>query len=289
MRIPESELILNQDGSIYHLHLHPEDIAETIITVGDPDRVSEVTRHFDTIEFTKQKREFKTQTGSYKGKRMTVISTGIGTDNIDIVFNELDALANIDLETRTTKETFTQLDFIRIGTSGAIQPDIAVDSFLVSAMAIGFDNLVHFYGDHDYSDDAFINAFMNHLQWSPRKSEPYSVAASPHLLALFPDSDFIQGITATNVGFYGPQGRKLRLALEDDGMNKKLESFRYNDKTITNLEMETSGIYAMASLLGHNAVSLNAILANRALGTFSDSPSKAVDSLIINVLDRIVA
>ncbi len=288
MRIPESELILNEDGSIYHLHLKPENIADTIITVGDPDRVEEVTQYFDTIDFSIQRREFKTQTGNYKGKRLCVISTGIGTDNIDIVFNELDALVNIDFATRTVKEKHTQLNFIRIGTSGAIQKDIPVDSFLVSKKAMGFDNLLHFYRDTSFLDEAMTEAFKEYTQWGPKKSDPYCVLASSQLLQLFPESEFIQGITATNVGFYGPQSRTLRLPLSDEKMNEKLESFQYHGEKITNLEMETSGIYGMALLLGHNAISLNAILANRTLGSFSTEPGKTVNSLIQKVLDSII-
>lgn len=283
-----SELILNEDGSIYHLCLKPDNIASTIITVGDPDRVSDVTKHFDTIEFTVHKREFKTQTGSYKGKRLTVVSTGIGTDNIDIVFNELDALVNIDLETRIIKKEFSQLNFIRIGTSGAIQPEIPIDSFLVSEKAIGFDSLLHFYGNTDFLDTHFTDAFIKHTSWSQQKSAPYAVSGAKALLDLFTSSAFLKGTTATNVGFYGPQGRKLRLALQDDRLNEKLQSFQYHKEKITNLEMETSGIYGMARLLGHRAISLNAIVANRALGSFSKKPKDTIDRLILKTLEVLV-
>jgi len=286
--IPKSELILNDDGSIYHLNLKPEDIATTIITVGDPDRVADVTQYFDTIEATVQKREFKTQTGTYKGKRLTVISTGIGTDNIDIVFNELDALVNIDLNTRTVKNNFTQLTFIRIGTSGAIQPEIEMDSFLVSEIAIGFDNLLHFYKDTEFLDTQFAEAFVNHSNWNSHKSTPYVVAADEALHSFFSSNSFKTGITATNVGFYGPQGRKLRLALQDEMLNAKLQSFQYNNAVITNLEMETSGMYGMARLLGHRAVSLNAILANRTRGDFSKNPKDTIDKLISKTLELLV-
>tara|TARA_R100000935_G_scaffold8302_7_gene17397 strand:+ start:22215 stop:23102 length:888 start_codon:yes stop_codon:yes gene_type:complete len=283
-----SELILNEDGSIYHLHLKPEDIATTIITVGDPDRVSDVTTHFDTIEFTVHKREFKTQTGTYKGKRLTVISTGIGTDNIDIVFNELDALVNIDLQTRTVKKEFTQLSFIRIGTSGATQSEIPIDSFIVSEKAIGFDSLLHFYENTDFLDTLFSEAFVKATGWSHNRSVPYVVSADETLLNVFDSEEFLKGITATNVGFYGPQGRKLRLALQDDEMNEKLQRFQYNKKRITNLEMETSGIYGIAKLLGHKAISLNAILANRANGTFSKKPKETIEKLIFKTLELLV-
>lgn len=286
--LSSSELILNEDGSIYHLCLKPENIANTIITVGDPDRVSDVTKYFDAIEFTIHKREFKTQTGSFKGKRITVVSTGIGTDNIDIVFNELDALVNIDLKMRTLKKKFSKLNFIRIGTSGAIQPEIPIDSFLVSEKAIGFDSLLHFYGNTDFLDTHFTEAFIKHTSWSQQKSVPYVVSASKRLLDLFSTTSFLKGITATNVGFYGPQGRKLRLTLQDDGLNEKLQSFQYNKERISNLEMETSGIYGMARLLGHSAISLNAIIANRALGSFSKKPKETIDRLIKITLESIL-
>ncbi len=287
--IPSSELILNEDGSIYHLQLKPENIATTIITVGDPDRVSDITKHFDSIEFTVQNREFKTQTGVYKGKRLTVISTGIGTDNIDIVFNELDALVNIDLKARTIKKNLTQLDFIRIGTSGAIQAEIPIDSFLASEKAIGFDSLLHFYGKTDFLDTNFSEAFIKYTNWSAQKSTPYVVSGDKTLLNLFTSEDYLKGTTATNVGFYGPQGRKLRLALQDKDLNEKLQNFRYKNEMITNLEMETSGIYGMARLLGHRAISLNAILANRTNGSFSKNPKETIDKLIENVLATLLS
>ena len=275
MAIAPSELILNEDGSVYHLHLKPEDIAKTIITVGDPDRVNTVTKYFDTIRFTTQKREFKTTTGTYQGKEISVISTGIGTDNIDIVFNELDALVNIDLETREIKKQHTSLDIIRIGTSGAIQKDILVDSFLISKYAMGLDALLHFYDSKHIQHPEIQNAFTNHMNWASEKSSPYVVTCDDTLLQKFSSSNIIEGFTATNIGFYAPQGRVLRLNTSDSKMNKKLGAFRFREsKTkkelcITNLEMETSGIYGLAKLLGHRAVSLNAILANRATQIFT--------------------
>lgn len=283
--LTSSEFILNEDGSIYHLHLKPGDIAHTIITVGDPDRVEDVSKHFDSIEVDVHRREFKTNTGTYKGKRITVISTGIGTDNIDIVFNELDALVNIDFKSRTIKQQHTTLEFVRIGTSGSIQPDIPLDSFVASEIAIGFDNLLHFYKDVDFLDDNFSEAFKSQMQWNAHKSSPYVVTADTSLLERFSEKPFRTGITATNVGFYGPQGRTLRLQLEDSRLNEKLQSFQYNNHVITNLEMETSGIYGMAKLLGHNAISLNAILANRVSGTFSSTPKQTIDNLIVTTLD----
>lgn len=288
MYIPSSELILNPDGSVYHLNLLPEQIASTIITVGDPDRVDTVAAYFDTVECTVHKREFKTITGSYNGKRITVISTGIGTDNIDIVLNELDALVNIDLDKRVIKPKHTPLDIIRIGTSGAIQKDIPVDSFLLSKTAIGLDALLHFYKSDHIQNHDFQKAFVTHMEWSQDKSTPYVVSCNTELAAHFESDVMLQGCTATNVGFYAPQGRKLRLETSDTKMNSKLESFRFRESVVTNLEMETAGIYGLASLLGHRAISLNAILANRALKTFSEQPEKTTKALIEYVLERII-
>jgi len=285
--LPPSELILNPDGSIYHLNLLPHQLADTIITVGDPDRVESVSKYFDKIEVQVHKREFKTHTGILNGTRISVISTGIGTDNIDIVFNELDALKNIDFETRCVKKQLTSFEIIRIGTSGAIQPEIDIDSFLISEKAIGFDNLLHFYGNTSFCDEVFSEAFISATNWNPKKSKPYVVSADENLLKKFPSEKFIKGITATNVGFYGPQGRMLRLSLEDESINERIKNFRFQENAITNFEMETSGIYAMARLLGHRAVSLNAILANRANGTFSKNPEKTIDSLIKSTLEII--
>lgn len=284
-----SEFILNPDGSIYHLNLRPEDVATTIITVGDPERVTDVSKYFDTIDVKRHKREFRTHTGTYKGKRISVISTGIGTDNIDIVFNELDALVNIDFETRKVKDKLTSLDLIRIGTSGAIQSDIPVDSLLLSETAVGFDSLLHSYDNLSFLDSNFSEAFIKHTDWSTNKSSPYVVKADDELVSLFSSEVIIKGITATNVGFYGPQGRVLRLGLQDSKLNDKIGSFEYKGRQITNLEMETSGIYGMAKLLGHRAISLNAILANRANSTFSSKSSETVDRLIQYTLSRLVA
>lgn len=287
MSLGPSELILNSDRSIYHLNLLPQDIANTIITVGDPDRVSDVSRYFDHIEIKKGKREFVAHTGTINKKRITVISTGIGTDNIDIVFNELDALVNIDFEQRKIKDQKTQLDFIRIGTSGAIQPEIPVDSFLISEQAIGFDNLLHFYDSRHVQQIDTQEAFKEYTDWNEHKSTPYVVSCDPTLAKLFFSKKTHMGFTATNVGFYGPQGRKLRLKLQDDILNSKLSSFVQNGKKITNLEMETSGIYGLALLLGHRAVSLNCILANRSTGEFSKDPRKKVDELIQYTLEKL--
>tara|TARA_R110002051_G_scaffold243722_3_gene303701 strand:+ start:843 stop:1712 length:870 start_codon:yes stop_codon:yes gene_type:complete len=287
MQLEPSELILNADQSIYHLNLLPEDISKTIITVGDPDRVFEVSKHFDTIQVKKSKREFLTHTGLVKGKRITVISTGIGTDNIDIVLNELDALVNIDFATRTIKEQKIQLDIIRIGTSGAIQPSIPIDTFLLSEYAIGFDSLLRFYDAESIMNDDIQNQFIKHTNWSKYKSMPYVVSCDSLLAAKLNSTDILMGFTATNVGFYGPQGRKLRLKIQDDALNSKLSSFDYNGMKITNLEMETAGIYGLSKLLGHKAVSLNCILANRSTGEFSKDPSKSIEKLIISTLEKL--
>ncbi|MCL6220367.1 nucleoside phosphorylase [Zunongwangia pacifica] len=289
MPLKASEFILNEDGSIYHLNLRPEHLADTIITVGDPDRVAKVTEHFDDIEFSIQKREFHTQTGSYRGKRISVISTGIGTDNIDIVFNELDALVNIDFEKKEVKKQLKSLDIIRIGTTGSIQAEIPIDAFLLSEKAIGFDGLLHFYQSQECIDENFSEAFIKHMDWFPKKANPYIVENSKILQQTLDSEEIFKGITATNIGFYGPQGRSLRLGLQDDQMNAKLATFKYLDQKITNLEMETSGIYGMSKLLGHNAVSMNVILANRATGEFTASPQKTMEKLIGYCLDKLTS
>lgn len=289
MSIPESELILNQDGSIYHLNMLPEHMSDTIITVGDPDRVNDVTKHFDSIDFQIKKREFHTQTGMLNGKRLTVISTGIGTDNIDIVLNELDALVNIDLETKTVKDTHTALDIIRIGTSGAIQKELEVDTFLISEMAIGFDTLLHYYDSKHIQHTAFSDALVMHLQLPKEKSEPYVVSCDPILRALLDSDKVTTGVTATNVGFYAPQGRVIRAGLSDVNFMPKLQGFKFQEHKITNLEMETAGIYGLAKLLGHRAVSMNALLANRATGQFSTQPEKTITNLITYTLEKLTS
>ena len=289
MAFKASELIINNDGSIYHLNILPEDLATTIITVGDPDRVSSVTKHFDTIEVSKQKREFKTETGLYKGKRITVISTGIGTDNIDIVFNELDALVNIDFKTRTIKPNHTSLDIVRIGTSGTLQNTIPIDSFLISELAVGFDSLLHFYKSEHIQHPQISEAIIKQTNWSEDKSKPYLVSYDENFGSKFKSDKVINGFTATNVGFYGPQSRILRLALQDERLNEKLSNFNFEGREITNLEMETAGIYGLAKLLGHKAVSMNVILANRATGDFSKNPDKTVDKLISYTLNKLVS
>jgi len=287
MAIQQSELILNPDGSVYHLNLKPEHIAHDIIFVGDQDRVSKITKHFDSIEFSTQKREFKTQTGTYKGKRLTVMSTGIGPDNIDIVINELDALVNIDLETRKPKEKLTSLNIIRIGTSGSLQADIPVDSFVMAQYGLGLDNMLRSYLIDAVSNSEMENAFIEHTNWDLRKGKPVVIPCSTVLEKRIESNKIFKGITATAGGFYGPQGRILRLNIQDSSLNSKMDNFQFEGTRITNLEMETSAIYGLSALLGHQALSLNAIIANRANGTFSSDPYKAVDELIAYTLDKL--
>ncbi len=287
MALSPSELILNADGSIYHLNLLPKDIAQTIITVGDPERVAQVSKHFDSIEIRKGKREFHAHTGYLKGKRLTVLSTGIGTDNIDIVLNELDALVNIDFTTRTVKPATVSLEIVRIGTSGALQPAIPVDSFLLSEFAMGFDGLLHFYSNKGAESSEMAKSFVKQTGWNPQKAYPYVVAADPELTSRLLSNRIRLGLTITNTGFYGPQNRSLRLPLPDKDLASKIAAFYFEGRSITNLEMETSGIYLLAKLLGHRAVSMNCILANRSNGTFSQNPEFAVDSLIEYVLERL--
>lgn len=287
MSIKESELILNPDGSIYHLNLKPENISNTIIFVGDQNRVEKVTKHFDTIEFETQKREFKTQTGIYNGKRITVISTGIGPDNIDIVLNELDALVNIDLNTRKQKERLTKLDIIRVGTSGSLQKDIPVDSFLLSTHALDLNGMLHSYEIESIKNIDIENAFEEHTNWHQEKAKPIVIDNSKTLEKLIESEETYKGLTATAGGFYGPQGRVLRLSLQDSNLNNKIDSFNFQGFRITNLEMETSAIYGLSKLLGHNAISLNAIIANRADGSFSKNPGKVIENLIKYTLKKI--
>ena len=287
MSIKQSELILNPDGSVYHLNLRPEHIAENIIFVGDQDRVDKITKHFDIIEFTTQKREFKTTTGTYKNKRFSVMSTGIGPDNIDIVMNELDALVNIDLETRKPKKTLTALNIVRVGTSGSLQADIPVDSFVVSSHGLDLNGMLHSYQIDKISNTDIENAFVSHTNWSPKKADPIIISNSKTLENKLVSEKTFTGITATAGGFYGPQGRILRLAIQDENLNHKIDSFNFENHRITNLEMETSAIYGLSKLLGHHACSINAIIANRANGTFSTNPGKVVADLIEYALEKL--
>jgi len=288
MSIEQSELILNPDGSIYHLNLRPENIASDIIFVGDQDRVDKISYHFDSIEFTTQKREFKTTTGIYKKKRFSVISTGIGPDNIDIVLNELDALVNINLETRQPKEHLTSLNIVRIGTSGSLQTDIPVDSFVISSHGLDLNGLLHSYQINEISNLEIENAFVKHTNWSSKKAHPLIITNSKELENKIISDKTYTGITATAGGFYGPQGRVLRLAVQDPNLNHKIDSFNFKGNRITNLEMETSAIYGLSKLLGHKACSINAIIANRADGTFSKNPNKVVTDLIEYTLKKLV-
>lgn len=283
-----SELILNPDGSIYHINLKPENIANDIILVGDQNRVESVSKHFDTIEFTTQKREFKTHTGTYKGKRLSVVSTGIGPDNIDIVINELDALVNIDLTTKQIKPVLTSLNLVRVGTSGSLQADIPVNSFLASEYGLGLDNMIRSYLVDDISEKEIEDAFITHTNWDLKKGRPYVIKGSESLFNKFYSEKICKGLTGTAGGFYGPQGRILRLDIQDRELNHKMDTFSHNGTRMTNLEMETSAIYGLSKLLGHNALSLNAIVANRANGTFSEDPYEAVNELIEYTLNKFI-
>lgn len=285
--IQSSELILNPDGSVYHLNLKPEHIAHDIIFVGDQNRVEKITQFFDSIEFSAQKREFKTQTGYFKGKRMTVLSTGIGPDNIDIVMNELDALVNIDLATREPKEKLTSLNIIRIGTSGSLQAAIPCDSIVMSQYGLGLDNMLRSYLIEGICETAIEDAFIEQTQWDLKKGRPYVIKGSTVLAHKFESDTIHRGFTGTAGGFYGPQGRRLRLDIQDPDLNSKMDRFAFEGIKMTNLEMETAAIYGLGKLLGHECLSLNAIIANRATGRFSEDPYKAVDALIAYTLDKL--
>ena len=286
MAFHPSELILNPDGSIYHLNLLPEDIADTIFFVGDPSRVKRVSRHFDKIHVRKQKREFITHTGELNGKLLTVISTGIGTDNIDIVINELDALVNIDLESRVEKPEKKQLTFIRIGTSGGIHESVEVDRFVKSAYGIGMDGLGVFYGPQPLEEVQILeNDFHRQVTGPAGLPRIYAAKGTPSLIdEAFPG--FITGMTLTATGFYGPQGRSIRLPNKMAGTFDLIHDFTFRGLNCTNLEMETAAIYLLSDLLGHRALSCNVILANRKLGTFSTHPKESVNRLISSVLDH---
>lgn len=284
-----SELILNEDGSIYHCNIRPEHLANLVITVGDPDRVKEVSKYFDTIEFQTQKREIVTHTGVLNNQRMTVISTGMGTDNIDIVLSELDALANIDLATGETKNELQSLKIVRLGTSGALHADIPVDSLVLSSHGLGFDGLMHFYENSAAIMEMDLGeAFLQHADWDEKKATPYFVEGSKELLKLLSSEQTTAGITATANGFYGPQGRFLRLKPAPEDINAVLSSFAHNGHRVTNFEMETSGIYGLSKMMGHEAMSLNCIVANRALGAFSQNSKKTIDAMIQYALEKLI-
>jgi uridine phosphorylase len=283
-QIAESELIINSRGAIYHLDARPEEIADTIITVGDPDRVAEVSKHFSKIEYKNQHREFVTHTGYLGKKRISVVATGIGPDNIDIVFNELDALVNIDFETRTIKPQLKSLQVIRVGTSGSLQKDIPVDSFVATTHGIGLDNLMNFYRpQHNEEDKQLLHSFVTHTQLHQGITQPYINGASMNLLKNFVNG-FHQGITVTCPGFYGPQGRILRLGLANPDLINQLTTFRFGSHRITNFEMETSAIYGLGKALGHQCLSLNAIVANRIDQKFSKDGKQLVEKLIEKTL-----
>ena len=289
MRVIEpSELIINPDGSVFHLHIKPGQLAPNVILVGDPERVEMIASLFDTIESEASNREFISATGSFNEKKITVLSTGIGTDNIDIVMNELDALVNIDFETRTIKKEHTSLNIIRIGTSGALQANIRVDSFLASAKAIGFDGLLNFYGGrNDISDLAFEEAFKQYVGWNHLLASPYVVSCDNVLLGRIVDDNFIEGVTISAPGFYAPQGRELRLKTVDSLLNDKIEGFGYNGYKITNYEMECSAIYGLSKLLGHHALTVCIIIANRVNKTATKDYKPVMKQLISTILEKI--
>lgn len=286
-QIPSSELIINSDGSIFHLHIKPEELADTVILVGDPGRVELVASFFDSREFIRSSREFVTVTGSYKGKRITVLSTGIGTDNIDIVINELDALANIDLQTREPKKEHKKLTILRIGTSGAIQPEIPLGSFVFSHISVGCDGLLNWYANRDsVSLLDMEHAFTKHVNWPEQLPAPYFAKASQSLISLFEDVT-VKGVTISASGFYGPQGRVLRLPLAMPDMVHKFESFRFNGEKITNFEMEGSAIAGLCGLLGHDAATVCCIIANRHLHESQPDYKPYIKMLVELSLERL--
>jgi uridine phosphorylase len=286
--IKHSELILNNDGSIFHLHLKPEHLSRDIILVGDPGRIDTIVSFFDKIDFSIQNREFKTVTGWYNGKKISVISTGIGTDNIDIVLNELDALANIDLQKREIKKEHTKLNIVRIGTSGGLQTYLPVNSFVVSQKAIGFDGMLNYYRNREnFSDLEFEKAFKLFTKWDNSLPTPYVIDASEQLISKFEDVDFIKGVTISAPGFYGPQGRVLRLPLAVPELNRQIEEFEFRGLKITNFEMECSAIYGLSRMLGHEALTICLIIANRVSLTANENYRDEMIRLIKKVLDRL--
>ncbi|MCU7550358.1 nucleoside phosphorylase [Chitinophagaceae bacterium LB-8] len=283
--IAASELIINERGAVYHLDLRPEELATTVITVGDPGRVPQVSKYFDTIEVKRQHREFVSHTGTLGKKRLTVISSGIGTDNIDIVLNEIDALVNIDFETRIIKENLTTLNILRVGTSGSLQRDIPVDSLVAATHGLGLDNLLHYYRlEHNEEEKQLLQSFCTQTQIQAQMSQPYISSASPSLLKHFV-KDFFHGITVTCPGFYGPQGRVLRLGVKNPQLINNLTQFIFGQHRITNFEMETSGIYGLGRLLGHHCLSLNTIVANRVSKEFTKDGKASVENLVKKTLE----
>lgn len=288
--IPESELIINADGSIFHLHLKPEQLADKVILVGDPGRVNLVASHFESTECEVESREFRTVTGAYKGKRITVISTGIGCDNIDIVVNELDALANVDFETRTERPNFRQLELVRIGTCGGLQKHCPEGTFVASQKSLGFDGLLNFYaGRNQVCDLEFEQAFLKAMQWQGSQciAHPYCIDNNAELLDRIAKNDMVRGVTIACGGFYGPQGRKLRLPLADPQANDKIMAFEHNGHVITNFEMESSALAGLARLMGHKAMTCCMVVANRVAGKANPNYKNSIDTLITTVLDRL--
>lgn len=287
---PSSELIINEDGSVFHLHVKPEQLADKVILVGDPGRVALVASHFDQVEFEVESREFKTCTGSYKGKRITVLSTGIGCDNIDIVMNELDALANIDFNTREENENFRQLELVRIGTCGGLQPNTPVGTFICSQKSIGFDGLLNFYaGRNEACDLEFEKAFLAHMGWTGNTGNPapYVIDANPELCDRIAKDEMVRGVTIAANGFFGPQGRELRIPLADPKQNEKIEAFEYKGYRITNFEMESSALAGLSKLMGHKATTVCMVIANRLIKEANTGYRNTIDTLIKTVLDRI--
>ncbi|MEI6434731.1 MAG: nucleoside phosphorylase [Bacteroidota bacterium] len=285
--LAEPDLIINNDGSVYHLCMKPENLAETVIVVGDPQRVHEISDHFINIEHKGSNREFNSCTGYFNGKRLTALSTGIGTGNCDIVMHELDALANFDLKTRVQNPLLKSLKIIRVGTSGSIQPDVAVNSFCLSTHAVGIDNLLHFYRDSvNVIDHELTEAFAKYASWPKDLSKPYFIKGDEELINLF-KSSCVAGITVTSPGFYGPQGRFLRLPLTDPDMIKKLQGFRFNEQRIVNFEMETSALYGLGALMGHKMATVCVLIANRATGQYNQDHKRVINELIGMVLDRL--
>lgn len=284
----ESELIINGDGSIFHLHFKPEQLADKVILVGDPGRVSLVASHFESKECDIESREFHTITGTYHGKRISVVSTGIGCDNIDIVLNELDALANIDFQTRTEKEQIRELTLVRIGTCGGLQEYTPVGTFIASEKSIGFDGLLNFYsGRNDVCDLPFEEAFKQHMQWNPQLCAPYVIDADKETLERIAGNEMVKGVTIACGGFFGPQGRELRIPLADPKQNEKVESFEYNGYRITNFEMESSALAGLARLMGHKAMTCCMVIANRRAKNVNANYKNSIDELIKLVLERI--
>ena len=287
-QFPPSELVINNDGSIFHLHLKPENLADKIILVGDPGRVSLVASHFDSKECEVSNREFHTITGKYKGKRVTALSTGIGCDNIDIVMNELDALTNIDFATRTEKPEHKTLTLVRVGTCGGLQPYTPEGTFIASVKSIGFDGLLNFYAGRDEASDLKLEAaFKEHVGWNLKMGNPYVASANEELINRIAGDDMVRGITVACGGFFGPQGRQLRLPLMDPDLNQKIESFKYDDLQVTNFEMESSALAGLSALMGHKAMTCCMVIANRVAKKMETEYKGDIDGLITRVLDRI--